>query len=674
MTCDEIGNNSPFTVRNGSDTVCMPAKNPDSPNERNRIMIQQPTLRERLKYRFDNFMAKGFGALMLALGAASGLVIVVAALVLVMTGAAPEGESALPFIEAAWQSLMRTLDAGTMGGDKGWAFRIIMFGVTLGGIMVISTFIGLISGAIEEKVEELRRGRSRVLESGHFVILGWGPGVFTIIRELITALQPEDHSCILVVSPTDKVEMEEEIAKRIEDPGNTMVICRNGDPVDPDDLEIASLDTSRAIVVLAPESDNPDPDVIKSLLAITQRKGRRSEPYHIVAEIRETKNVEAARYISPKEIEVVQTADVLARIIAQTCRTSGLSLVYSELLGFDGDEIYFKEIPAMVGKSFAESLLQFSDSCVIGLLPKGKTPQMNPPMDTIIGAGDMIIAITKDSTSLKPITGKLPDVVAPSPDLSKPQVPTAEHTLIIGFNWRVPAVIQQLDEYVAEGSTIVVLSTFEKAAESISAQCAKLKKAKVEVKVADTTDRAVLEEALGQKLNRVILMGYTDEMPLQQADSLTLITLLHLRVIQEKLGRKLGVVTEMLDQRNRVLADVAHADDYIVSNHLVSMLLAQVAFKKEVHPIFVDIFDPEGSEIYLKLASRYCKIGQPIDFYSIVESARKKGEIAIGYRIKEQAFDAEKNYGIVINPEKSIRTTFSEWDRIIVIAEDEIGR
>lgn len=638
-------------------------------------MIQQPSLRERLKYRFDNFMARGFGALMLALGGASGLVVVIAGLIMVITGATPEGDEKPPtFIEACWLSLMRTLDAGTMGGDKGWAFRIIMFGVTLGGIMVISTFIGLISGAIEEKVEELRRGRSKVLEHGHFVILGWAPAVFTIIRELSTALAPQDKSCILVVSTTDKVEMEEEIAKRLEDTGNTMVICRNGDPVDPDDLELASLDTAKAVIILAPESDNPDADVIKSLLAITQRKERRSEPYHLVAEIRDPKNVDVARSISRKEVEVVQTADVLSRIIAQTCRSSGLSLVYSELLGFDGDEIYFKEIPAMVGKTFGESLLWFSDSCVIGLLPKGKAPQMNPPMDTVIGAGDQIIAITKDSTSLNPLSGKLPEVTAPSPDLTKAQTPTPEHTLILGFNWRIPSVIRQLDEYVAEGSTILVVSKFDAAIESIAAECADLKKCKVEVKVGDTTDRSVLEEAVRQKFNRIILMGYTDEMPLQQADSLTLITLLHLRDIQEKLGTKLGVVTEMLDQRNRVLADIAHADDYIVSNHLVSMLLAQVAFKKEVHPIFIDIFDPEGSEIYLKLASRYCKIGQPIDFYSITESARRKGEIAIGYRIKEQQFDADKNYGIVINPEKSGKMTFSQWDRIIVIAEDEIGR
>ena len=39
--------------------------------------------------------------------------------------------------------------------------------------------------------------------------------------------------------------------------------------MDVDDLAIASLATARSIVVLAPEGDEPDADVIKTILAIT---------------------------------------------------------------------------------------------------------------------------------------------------------------------------------------------------------------------------------------------------------------------------------------------------------------------------------------------------------------------------------------------------------------------
>ena len=70
------------------------------------------------------------------------------------------GRRAAGFGEAMWESLMRTLDAGTMGGDEGWAFRVVMLMVTLGGIFVVSALIGVLTSGIEGKLDELRKGRS----------------------------------------------------------------------------------------------------------------------------------------------------------------------------------------------------------------------------------------------------------------------------------------------------------------------------------------------------------------------------------------------------------------------------------------------------------------------------------------------------------------------------------
>jgi len=60
-----------------------------------------------------------------------------AGLVLTITHFAQDDGKPLDFIEAFWESLMRTLDSGTMGGDTGWGFRIVMLFVTLTGIFVV---------------------------------------------------------------------------------------------------------------------------------------------------------------------------------------------------------------------------------------------------------------------------------------------------------------------------------------------------------------------------------------------------------------------------------------------------------------------------------------------------------------------------------------------------------
>jgi hypothetical protein len=132
-------------------------------NPSRRTGVSRTTFKDHLRYRFDNFMARGTGALIGGMAVLSLVIIAIAAAVIALTGVAQEGETqALIFWEAAWQSMMRTLDAGTMGGDTGWGFRIVMFVVTVGSVFVNSSLIGVLGTGVEGKMESLRKGRSRV--------------------------------------------------------------------------------------------------------------------------------------------------------------------------------------------------------------------------------------------------------------------------------------------------------------------------------------------------------------------------------------------------------------------------------------------------------------------------------------------------------------------------------
>jgi hypothetical protein len=54
----------------------------------------------------------------------------------------------------------------------------------------------------------------------------------------------------------------------------------------------------------------------------------------------------------------------------------------------------------------------------------------------------------------------------------------------------------------------------------------------------------------------------------------------------------------------------------------------------------------------------------------VVEAARRRGQIAIGYRCMAEADDRSKSHGIHTNPKKSEMVTFAEEDKVIVLAED----
>jgi len=161
----------------------------------------------------------------------------------------------------------------------------------------------VISSGVDSKLDELRKGRSRVLERDHSIILNWSPSVFDIISELVVANLSRKNARIVIMANRDKVEMEDAIADKVPDLRNTKVICRSGDPTDLYDLAIVSPQTSRSVIVLSPEGDDADSQVIKTVLALVNDPRRREEKYQIAAEIREAPNTELARVVGGDEVQ-----------------------------------------------------------------------------------------------------------------------------------------------------------------------------------------------------------------------------------------------------------------------------------------------------------------------------------------------------------------------------------
>jgi Trk K+ transport system NAD-binding subunit len=631
----------------------------------------KPTINQRLRYQFDNLMSRGTPALIGMLGVLSLTVVLVAGLVISIAGFVQEGEAGrLSFAEAAWESLMRTLDSGTMGGDTGTGFRIVMLFVTLGGIFVVSTLVGVLSNGIEDQMEHLRKGRSLVLESNHTLILGWSPQIFTILNELMKANENQSKARIVVLADQDKVEMEDEIRERVEMRGKTRIICRNGSPIDPNDLEIVNPHEAKSIIVLPPENSDPDTDVIKTVLAITNNPKRRHEPYHIVTQIRNEKNMDVLKIVGTKDkVLAVLTGDLIARVVAQTSRQSGLSVVYTELMDFGGDEIYFKDESAMVGKTYGEALLAYEDSSVMGIRKADGKILLNPPMDTRLESGDQIFALSEDDDTIRLANhSQAPINEAAIRSSRAPLSPKPEKCLILGWNRSGVTIVRELDNYVAPGSQVTVVADVYNIEKQIRAQGGKLENQKLVVEEGETTDRDLLNKLNVQDYDHVIVLAYSTVEP-QEADAKTLVTLLHLRDMAEKDETPFSIVSEMLDLRNRELAEATQVDDFIVSEHLVSLMMSQLSENAELFDVFTDIFDPEGSEIYLKPVGDYVATGQPVNFYTVIEAARRRGETALGFRLTSEVSDAEKSYGVHTNPKKSEQVTFTAEDKIIVIAE-----
>lgn len=160
-----------------------------------------------------------------------------------------------------------------------------------------------------------------------------------------------------------------------------------------------------------------------------------------------------------------------------------------------------------------------------------------------------------------------------------------------------------------------------------------------------------------------------DSVEPEKADSQTLVTLLHLRDMEFRRNERYSIVSEMNDERNQRLAQVTKADDFVVGSKLISLLLTQLSENRHLSSVFNQLFEADGSEIYLRPAEEYVALGQAIDFATLIEAARLRGETAIGYRVMEDSQEAP-SYGVRLNPAKAEQFAMTQGDRVIVLAED----
>ncbi len=626
--------------------------------------MNKASFSDRFRYWFDNSISRGPIIIISWLAVITIIMVLLSSIFVWFVSADKEGT----FLEQIWSFSVLALepDAITFGH---WPLRLATLIIVFTSIFALSTLIGVLTTGLESKLEELRKGRSRVIETNHTVLFGWSEHVFPVISELVIANENQKDSCIVILGDHDKIEMEDMIRDRVGDTKNARIICRHGDPMEIDDLQIASINTAKSIVILPPrEIEYADSSVIKTLLAITRNPDRRPEPYHITAAIHDPKNLDVAKIVGGDEVELVCKKSLISRIVAQTCRQPGLSDVYRELLDFQGDEVYFHSEPALNGKTYQEALSSFEQSTVIGLMAKGAAAMLNPPMDTVIQPGDQIIAISADDDTIhySPTNEQAILKEAIQPGNAEPN--HEEHALILGWNQIGPHILNELDNYVPDGSSVSIVSNFGEADIEAHNKFDQFKNQTCSFQQGEITDRDLLDTLPLENFDHVILLANSDRLTPRKADARTLVTLLHLRDIADKNGHNFSIISEVLDARNRDLAEAARVDDFIVSDRLISLMLSQISENKSLGEVFEDMLNADGAEIYLKSASQYVQLGIDINYSTIITAASQRGETALGYRL-----DANKDLpgdGVVVNPQKSSKVSFGENDKIIVLADE----
>ena len=615
----------------------------------------------RLRYRFDAALSRGPSVVITWLGLLTVAIVAIAAVILtIFRLKGIDGEDRkVGIVESFWKSLLRIFDAGTFAGDIGWPTRLVGLVVTLAGIFIAGSLIGLIANAVDQQIEELRKGRSNVLEDDHTLILGWSARVPSIVSELVIANESRKRSAVVVLADVDKTVMEETLRDAIPHPKTTRIVCRSGEPWVAKNLEVCNLAGSRAIVIIGAGNDD---NTVKTLLAIRALRAADENgggAAHIVAEVIDNDTANSLKSLLGEGLNTVSSDAVVAELTAQACRQRGLSGVFRELLDFDGDEMYFAPFPELVGKTYAQTQLAFDKSAVVGVLRADGIVALNPAPSTVFGAGDQLIAVVEDDSLFLVDSSPWQGGLLACETAAVGENP--RRIVIVGWSTLAPRVIAELDEFLDARTTVELMIDPALVDVAMVRRQIATRNVAIEVSELGGGPEIVAAHAARRSFHEVIVLGYRDVMTNNKADTRTLLTLLAFNQVRQ--GEDVGpvrIVAEMLDQKNSVLAEATGVDDFVVSDELTSLMLAQLSERAELGQVFADLFDRSGCSIELRPAPLY-GAQHASNYGEIVATASAQGQSAIGYR---RAASGQ----VVVNPSKSAPLSLERDDEVLVIA------
>jgi len=372
-----------------------------------------------------------------------------------------------------------------------WIFRAMNFTFSFGGAFVFGLVINFLSAWIDERVTGLREGKSKVLESGHTLIIGWNDRILSLLIETCEANESEGGLPIAIIADRDKIEMDEFLMDAMgpDERQGSKIVTRKGNPIEPSKLRNVAVRYARSIVVLSEgqDPDEADAQAVRRVLALTaglESQGVKIRS-HIVLEIQDIDNAEVAMLgvtsgVPEDCVVPVISHDIIGKLMIQCAREIGLSKCFANLMTFRGSESYFMAFNSgdghdqdgAEGKRFEECLYHFADACVIGIRfanpnspevlainPAGSSPfQLNPSGDYVIQRDDKLLVVAEDNDSFSFGPSNKPEET-PVPPFSLPP-PDPERFLLAGWRRDMDDIVRELDKWAPPGSYLSLFNRF----------------------------------------------------------------------------------------------------------------------------------------------------------------------------------------------------------------------
>ncbi len=627
--------------------------------------------RHRLRYRFDNLLARGMWATLVWLGVVTLLAVLASSLLLDLFGVGLSGSNEAGWLEDFWQSLLRVLDPGTMANDTGWGRRVLALAVTIFGLLVAGTLIGIIAAGVEDRIARMRHGRTAVIESGHLVVLGAADQLAEVVRQVALGASSARPTTVVVLAEGDPAAVDRRLRAAGIDRRAVRVVLRSGDPTVQADLRLIRPGRARGIVVLHDDRDD-DATAIRTVLALRAVMGG-SANVPTVVEVRDPASADRLVGACGPWVHPLHAPGALARSAAFALRGGGLGPVLAELLQVGGVDLQVQDATAHVGTSFGDLVLAGTSQRPIGVFDSAGRLELHPVDERTIGPGEDLVTVGRATQSMgPPPRGR--DREGPSHRGRGPTQPRQQSATI--------DLHPQVHDANGHGDRVLVVGWNRLGARLLAEHATTARDVVVEVVLADndgstavphlpdptpltvvrpTSLSAHLDGRDGlDGIDTVVLLPDADQRDPADADTRTL---LDLGVVRRRRGARLSprIVVQVLDVGHVPLVGVPGRDDWVIEPGASARLLVQLVHVPRRRDILRALYDDRGPNIATVTAASLGLAGD-VDVRQVVERAHVAGLLALGWW--RAAPDGPE---LVLAPSPDRRVDLAGDDRVVVV-------
>ena len=589
------------------------------------------------KYHLENFIARksNFVYFLLVISIISAL------LMLGVKGVFGMNDDK-PFLDQWWDSLTNIISIGS--GDN-FNERLVNFLYWALGVAFSGTIIAFLAAKVSNFITNLNKGKSTIIDTNHYVIIGWNANIFNIFAEIQTANLNQSKPTILCFNGLDNLEMRAMIDLEISKFKKIRVLTRSGDVYNIADLARTNAKNAKSVIILD-DTVKKNFNIETTLLAVKKNIPNNNIP--IVVQFSNEDNIATLSDLMSNQLYPISKNKLISNVTSQAVRNKHISTVVLDFLDYDGDEVYFFKAGVFIGLTFKQVMLNLQSEMLIGVLTNNNKVVLNPDKNYIIQNEDQLIIIAEDDENImklhdKPYLSELLNVIAIKPRTESFEEPKS--ILVLGWSKLGQQIFDKTIQFLGAGSKVSFLYRKDFVTTIPNTENYSHEVSLIET---NTNDQELLSNCLiANDFDIVLILGYDDYYSEDVSDTYSMMKNLAVKKILEtkKTSFSTRIILQLNDGSKKDLISTNKESEFIVSDLLSALLITQLADNPKLWHVFEELFSNEGLKININHSDAYDPIKkEEISVEDLLVLALKKDETLIGYVENNQCY---------LNPNKS---------------------